>query len=260
MTSFSKRIEAAIERFVRRLLGFREFERLIDAARPYTALTFASRILEVLGVRVELSGEPVDTIPASGPLLVIANHPLGFIDGMALDALLLSRRPDVTILAWYLVADIPGIGDHYTYVDPLQSEARRHLNVRGWRRAYDWLKQGRLLAVFPSGSVARLDLSRSAVIDPPWSAHIARVARRTRVPVLPVYVEGRNGWLFQLSGLVFRRLHESLIVRDIPRMRNRTLRVVIGRIIPAEELARFATDEEASDFMRQKTEALAPVS
>lgn len=253
----SKRIQASIERWVRRLLGFRQFERMVDAARPFTPPTFASKILETMGVRVELAGEPVETIPATGPLLVVANHPLGFIDGMALDATLLSRRPDVTILAWHMVSEIPGIGDHYTYVDPLQSAEKRHLNVRGWRRAFQWLADGRVLAVFPAGHVAKLDLSRMAVVDRPWNPHIVRVARKLRAPVLPVHFEGRNGWGFQLAGIFFPKLYEALIIREIPRMRGKPLRMTIGRIVPAEEMSHFASDEEASDFLRQRVEALA---
>ena len=89
-----------------RLLGFDEFNALYAQLPPHAAEYLSRSFLDALRVNIEVVGRPLDEIPASGPLVVIANHPSGLIDGMVLDALLRSVRADVSVMAIYLLASI----------------------------------------------------------------------------------------------------------------------------------------------------------
>lgn len=111
--------------------------------------------------------------------------------------------------------------------------------------------------VFPAGRVARFAWSQRAVTESPWTPHIARLARRTKVAVLPVYFHGHNGLAFQLAALTMPKLYQSLIIREFYNKRGTTLRATVGHLIPPEEVGHFATDEEAIAFLRRRTEALA---
>jgi putative hemolysin len=207
-------------------------------------------------VHLELDGETRDAIPIKGPLIVIGNHPFGLIEGVALDAKLLARRPDVTVMATYWLTAIPEFAARWFFVDPRQSLRRRRISSRGWRQSIEWLASGRALLVFPAGRVARFQWRHMAVREMPWSPHIAHVARRLRAPVLPIYVHGRCSFGFQLAGAIAPKLQDFLLIREATAMRGRTLRATVGRLIQPDEILRFATDAEATDFLWHETERL----
>ena len=256
MGPFKQAVETQSQRFIERVLGIDTLYGLCKTL-SLTPETFSAKILDAMQIRTEWSGLPVSQIPTAGPLLVIANHPYGLIEGLALDTLLLSRRTDVTVMVWHMVAKLPGALDRGIYVDPLRHPDNRKLNIQGFRKAIDLMTRGGALLVFPAGQVARFSWSRRAVVDPPWNPHIARLARRAKAAVLPVYFHGYNGLPFQLAALMMPKLHQSLIVREINNKRGTTLRATIGHLIPPEDVGRFGTDEEAIHFLRRRTEALA---
>lgn len=249
---FEARAQRAIERF----LGI---ETLYGLCRTLslTPETFSAKILDAMQIRTEWSGLPHSEIPATGPLLVVANHPYGLIEGLALDTLVLGRRSDVKVMVWHMVAKLPGLRDRGIYVDPLRLRDNRKLNIQGFRKAIDLLTRGGALMVFPAGKVARFTWSQRAIVDPPWNPHIARLARRTKAAVLPVYFHGHNGLPFQLAALMLPTLHQSLIVREVNNKRGSILRATIGQLVPPEDVEQFGTDEEAIEFLRLRTESLA---
>src|SRR5690349_14043473 len=111
-----------------RLMGFPKFNAIYAALPPCTALDFSQTFLEAMQVKVEFAGADPNTIPATGPLLVVANHAFGFIEALALDAMLLARRPDVTLMAAYVFAAIPEIRERWFLVDPERSRRKRKIN------------------------------------------------------------------------------------------------------------------------------------
>jgi putative hemolysin len=256
----SRRLPAWMTSIVRaffdRLLGFKRFNAIYRGLPPCEPAGFSRALLEAMQLRFELGGESLDSIPRTGPLIIIGNHPLGLIEGMALDAELVVLRPDVAAMATYWLAVIPEFAARHIFVDPRRSRRRRRLSRHGWRRAIEWLAAGRALLVFPAGRVARFQWRHMAVREMPWTPHIAGVARRMRAPVLPIYIHGRCSFGFQLAGAIAPKLQDFLLIREATAMRGRTLRATVGRLIQSDEILRFATDAGATDFLRQETERL----
>jgi Putative hemolysin len=210
---------------------------------------FLSRALDELGVRHDISDEDRCRIPLSGPLLIASNHPFGVLEGLVLARLLREIRPDVKILANHLLARIPEMRPHLIVVDPFGGAGAKVRNLAGLREALTWLKNGGALLAFPAGEVASLKITRRMVADPPWQRGVAALARKANVPVLPVFVHGRNGALFQAAGLVHPRLRTMLIPRENLKG-QRTVRISAGTAISAERLAAFATDADMSAYLR----------
>jgi putative hemolysin len=252
-------LTSGVRAFFDRLFGFKRFNAIYRALPPCEPARFSPVFLEAMQLRLELGGESLDTIPRTGPLIIIGNHPFGLIEGMALDAELLARRADVSVMVTYWLAVIPEFAARGFFVDPRRRRRRRRVNSRGWRQAIEWLAAGRALLVFPAGRVARFQWRHMAVRDMPWSSHIARIARRMRAPVLPIYIHGRCSFGFQLVGAVAPKLQDFLLIREATAMRGRTLRATVGRLIQPDEILRFATDAAATDFLRQETERLSDV-
>ena len=247
----------AAKRFLNRLLGFQQFNAIYSQLPLGQPAEFSRMFLDALPVRVEIAGQPRGTIPATGPLIVVANHPFGLLDGMVLEALLMSVRPDVTVMAVHLFAAIPEYRDRWIFVGPRRNRRRRIHSVRGWRRSFQWLVRGGALVMFPASHVSSFQWRRLSLSDGVWSSHIAAFARRTGTPVLPIHLRGRTGWAPQLAGMVWPRLLDLRAVGSLSSQRGRTLHATIGRLIQPVELSEFATDDAAIAFLRQQTEMLA---
>jgi putative hemolysin len=218
---------------------------------------FLAWTLELFGVEVRVDAADLARIPASGPLLVVANHPFGGMEGIALALVLARVRKDARVLANVLLGRIPEIREHVLLVDPFARPGSTGANARSLRRALGWLRGGHALAVFPAGEVASLDLRMRRVADPPWHKSIAALARRAGAPAVPVFIPGRNGALFQTAGVVHPLLRTALLPRAFMAAAGTTIELRVGTPIPAARLAELASDERAIGYLRDRTEILA---
>jgi putative hemolysin len=213
---------------------------------------FLDRVLDDLGISYRAGEADLSRIPGKGPLVVVANHPFGAIEGIVLTHLLRRVRPDVRFMANFLLGRIPELKDLFICVDPFGSERARSFNVAPIRQAMRWLKDGGALIVFPAGAVAHLDLKHGKVVEPPWSETIGRIVRKAEAPVLPVYFDGANGPLFHLLGLVHPLLRTAMLPRQLMNKCGQTLDVRIGTVLPSRRLNTIEGDRTLTDYLRQR--------
>ena len=251
-----RRAAAAVARpALERLLGLPDLNDLYAGTWRRDGGAFPEAALTRLRVSIDAGESGLARVPASGPLVVVANHPFGGVDGLALYALLRRVRPDVRLLGNYLLHRVPELRDTVIPVDPFGGADAIRGSVRGLKAARRWVEAGGCLAVFPAGEVSHLQLGAAAVTDPPWSASIARLARRAGAALLPIHFAGANGPLFQLAGLVHPRLRTALLPRELLRRQATTLRVRVGRVVPASRLAAM-DDATAIALLRARTYVL----
>lgn len=212
-----------------------------------------SRLLRALDVHCNVSDADVERIPATGGLVVVANHPFGILDGVMLSEILLRARPDVKLLTNRFLAQVPWLSAHCIFVDPFGTTESAYASSRGLREAIAWLKSGGALAVFPAGEVSHFKLTRPQVTDPEWSDTAARLARKMRVDVLPVHFSGRNSVTFQALGLAHPRLRTLRLTHEFVNAHGKTVDVRIGSRIASEEIARFEKDNDATKYLRWRT-------
>ena len=235
-----------------RRLG-RAYEQLLPTDSP---LEFARQVLDVLKVRFEASGA-VGDIPASGGLVVVANHPFGGIEGLYLYSLLAARRHDVRILGNRLLARVPELAPVLFTVDVLSGRSATRENALAMRSAIRWVESGGVLIVFPAGEVSTLDPVSRTVVDRAWQPSVARLISLAKVPVLPVYFDGSNSPLFHAAGFVHPRLRTALLPRELLNKGNRQIPVRIGRTIAARHVAAFDGDGPLIEHLRLRVYALA---
>jgi len=239
------------------LIGLPQLAALYAGADGETAMEVATNTLNRLEFHVAVAPDELAQVPTEGPVVAVANHPLGGPEGLALAILLGRARPDVKLFGNFLLSGFTRLRDLFIFVNPFDTPKARHENVRGMKDALRWLRDGHLLGVFPSGEVSHLDMRLRHITDPDWSSNVAGLARRTGAVVVPIYFSGANGAVFQMAGLLHPRLRTALLAREMMAKRDRVCDVHIGAPLRPEELASFASDDEAIEYLRLRTYALA---
>jgi putative hemolysin len=227
---------------------------LYALASPSTAdRTYFATALRTFGVYYDLLPEDLAKIPSTGPLIVVANHPFGAIDGLIMGDILTQARPDFRLLANRLLHRIPEFRPWILPVDVLGDDEATQRNTSQLRLAMKWLAQGGALGVFPAGTVSHLHLRQACIADPAWHRTVAVLARRTGATAITMFFEGHNSLAFQLSGLIHPRLRTALLPSEFLKRSRSRVSVRIGRPIPPHKIARYPDDLTLTDYLRFKT-------
>ncbi len=239
------------EGFVERLLQLDRVRDVWRRAMDRGAGSIHERVMDELELRLEALGD-LESIPRQGPLVVVANHPFGIVEGPALGALLERVRPDVMFVTNSLLAELPELRDRIFAVNPFGRAA--HENTAAIRGALRHLRSGGALVVFPAGEVSAMRAPLGFVSDSTWQPMAARLAMKTSAKVLPVFFAGGNRPRFQLAGLVHPSLRTMMLASEMLARRKQTIRVVVGQPL---EAAKFRSAEGFTEHLRSCTYALA---
>ncbi|HTZ84951.1 MAG TPA: GNAT family N-acyltransferase [Candidatus Acidoferrales bacterium] len=235
-------------------------DKIRDVYRRAQQLPDGFRLENLLSqMRIDLRVDPADCarIPASGPVVVVANHPYGVLDGAILAVLLTRIRSDVKILTNFLLDDVPELQKHCIFVDPFQTDRSAESNRKPLREALAWLRQGGVLAVFPAGEVPHWQMPAALVFDLAWNDTAIRLIRRTRATAVPVYFCGHNGVGFQLLGMIHPRLRSVFLLQEFLQQEGKTVEVRVGSPIPVDAIRSIEDDREAIEYLRLRTYLLA---
>ena len=234
---------------VKRMDGLHE---KVDALPKCMAIS--DRVLKAIDVGFELSESDRARLSGSGPLIAVANHPFGAVEGLVLTSVLREARGEAKVMANFLLAalGISELNDALLYVDPYQTAGATRQNIKPLLEAIDWVKGGRALGIFPAGEVSHVHGLRSGVIDSQWSPSVARIIRRTQASVLPVYFEGRNSLAFCALGLIHPLFRSMMLPRENLRNEHRRIRVHIGKPVSFKKLAGLE-DSAMMDYLRLRT-------
>src|SRR5271166_4645621 len=251
---FGEKLPAPIQGALEKLLVLDRFNQLFDEVRSkLDGKPFLERLLETMHVRPGVSDTDLAWVPKSGPVVAVANHPFGLVEGAVLVSMLGAVRPDVKILANHLLASLPEARNQCIFVDPFGDAGSVRANLSGLKSSIAWLRQGGLLCAFPAGEVAHLNLKERAVVDPEWNHNIARLIRLTRAVVLPVYFLGANSALFQLLGFLHPRVRTALLVHELLNKHDRSIELRIGKPITPEKVRSFQDDLALTRYLRHRT-------
>ncbi|MBU3671053.1 MAG: lysophospholipid acyltransferase family protein [Sinobacteraceae bacterium] len=232
----------------------RMYRRLPDGLVPLEFVDAALQALEVSYVTDELDWH---RLPSSGPLLVVANHPYGGIDGLAAISALLRRRNDLRVVATTALSALAPLRSILLPVDNFGRRDALSSNVIMVRAALRHVHAGGCLLLFPAGAVSHLDLGSASVVDPPWKRAAVRLISATGAPVAPLYVDGSNGAGFQLAGLLHPTLRTAMLPREITNKRGTVLDLRLGRPIAAERIAAIGEVEAIERMLRIRMYSLA---
>jgi putative hemolysin len=241
--------------FLKRVLPLKRLNYLLSRLNLLSNETaIPDRILEVLGLTYEISANDQARAPSEGPLVVVANHPFGAVEGMILASILLKKRSDIKIMANFLLGGlgIRELNELLIFVNPFERQGSAAHNLKPLREAIEWVRGGRALGIFPAGEVSHVHLSSLSVIDRQWSRTVARIVRKSEAAILPVYFEGHNSPLFCGLGLLHPLLRTLMLPGENLKKRHRMVRAHVGRPVPYKRLAEL-DDSAIMDYLRLRT-------
>jgi putative hemolysin len=205
--------------------------------------------LNALNIVHDASDDNLAQIPKSGPVVVVANHPFGGIEGLVLSNVLRTVRPDVKVVADRLLEHMPD-DEAFIFHNPLKV---RRDSLRPIVQCIRWVRDGGMLVVFPARNISHIDLKRRQVADPKWRTSVARIIRKTQAPVLPVFFSGCHSALFQIMGLVHHRLSAAVLPHELLNRHDKRIQIRIGRLIPFKRLGRFTNNKAVTSYLRMRT-------
>ena len=215
-------------------------------------------MLELIDVRLRIDGEwPPRHLPDT-PIVIVANHPFGIGDGIAVLSLAEQLGRPFRVLINNELMKVPEMAPYSLPISFEETRQALALNMQTRQEAVRLLKEGVTLVVFPAGGVATARRGFGRAEDLPWKMFPAKLIQAARASVIPIYFEGQNGRLFHLASKVSMTLRISLLIREFRRLSGTTISSRIGSLIAWEELNAIADRKDILTRIYQAVFAMAP--
>ncbi|MGR5296123.1 lysophospholipid acyltransferase family protein [Vibrio mediterranei] len=225
------------------------------AQRPANCDTesFLRFTLDILGIDYRIEAGSSETIPKTGATIIVANHPLGCVEGVILAEVLLQIRKDVKILANEFLKLVPELEPLFIGVDVFNGTNAHRSNSRALRQANQHLELGGLLLVFPAGEVSQLvDRKSLQLEDKQWSRSVSTLIKRNQATTVPVHIGGVNSKHFYLAGKVHPMLRTAMLGRELLNKKNTAIGISIGNKIKFKEVSSLDSQQLVS-YLRLNT-------
>ncbi len=213
----------------------RDFER---SGAPVGA-PFWPKAVRQMGIRIDTPPEEIARIPATGPVVVVANHPHGLVDGMIMAEMVNRVRSDFRILTRSLLTGIPEVEEFMIPV-PFPHEANaRELGLQMRNLTMEHLKRGGVIILFPAGKVAMSEGFFGPAVESEWNVFTHKIIQRSGATIVPMHFTGQNSRAFLIANKLSDTLRQGLLLYEIKRALFKPQRPHIGHPISAAELEKW---------------------
>lgn len=220
---------------------------------------FWSVMVERYGLTLDVVGGSLSTIPRTGPLILIANHPYGILDGMMMGHVLSETRGDFRILANHVFRKAEDLNNIVLPISFEETKEAMKQNIETRKTALNYLDDGGAIGIFPGGTVSTGLKPFSHPMDPGWRGFTARMVAKSNATVVPVFFDGHTSRLFQVASHLHNTLRMGLLIKEFKKRVDTPVKVVIGEPISRDVLDPLATDKRMMmDFLRKATYELSP--
>lgn len=196
-----------------------------------TDLDFIDNLFEYLNFSYQVSEEDKKRIPAEGPLIIVANHPHGILDGLILIKLIKEVRSDVKVVANQIFSNISNIDSFILPInfDTIEEGKSKFLQIE------ESLKNDQAVIIFPSVYVSRYILGK--VRDLPWENMAVKLATKYNTPILPVNIKGKNSRFYYFISRMSKDISQFLLFKEVLKKKNSSISLKIGKLIPSDRFS-----------------------
>jgi len=223
---------------LKRLFREKEINRFIAKNQHLVGFAFLDKVLQHFNFTYEATAKSYDNIPAEGRIIIVANHPIGSLDGLALLKMVRSVRHDVKVVANELLSQVKPLQSLILPVEVMSGRAAFRAQLKSMIQV---LENEQALIIFPAGEVSRI--KPNGVRDGKWKTGFLKLARRTGSPVLPMFIDAKNSALFYSLSTIYKPFGTAMLVHEMFNKENKQLKIHVGSPIPVSEF----TDTGLSD-------------
>lgn len=243
-----KHLTPFLIRFLKTILHEDKINAFIKDHGHLHGFAFLEKILEKFNFNYHIDASSIKRIPSEGRLLIVANHPIGSLDGLALLDMVHSVRPDVKVVANYILAKIEPLAPLFLQVDNLSEKAQHKATYQSIK---DSLNLEQAVIIFPAGEVSRL--RADGIRDGKWKTGFVKLARKTKSPILPIMIDGRNSAFFYSISMLLKPLSTVMLVDEMYRQINKNVRFFIGKPVSWNSVEqKYDNDTEIAKKFRKQ--------
>lgn len=235
------------------LLRLHRLNKLYDKFKHLKGLDFIEACLTEFKISYDVPENDLKNIPSSGPVIFIANHPYGGLDGIIMLKIIGEKRTDFKVMANFALSKIEPLQEFFIPVDPFENKNSTQRSLSGIKKTLDVLAQGNAIGIFPAGEVSAIQNKSRKITDKTWNPMIGKLVSKSGAKVVPMYFSGSNSLFFNLLGLIHPRLRTARLPSELLNKKNHPVRIRIGKPISAEEIAEFKDNKQLMRFLRAKT-------
>jgi putative hemolysin len=258
---FNDPLKRALVRAVERATGQPKLAKLYERYRAgeLGETGFFEAAIRLLELTVLFDAARLAALPADGPLVIVANHPFGVLDGLVISWLVGQRRQDFRVLTNSVLDAVPEAKPFLLPVDFAGTREAVAANIGMRKAALAHVKSGGCVIVFPAGGVSTTPGPFDPLaVDDDWKPFTAKLITHGRAAVTPVFFEGQNSRLFQIASHLSLELRLALVFREVRRRMGKTLTVGIGETLSPAMLEAAGKRRDLMEFLRERTYGLAP--
>ena len=253
--NFAQRI---IIKTIEQLTGKRKLQKIYNeySLTKRSSRYFWSGILKSMNIKVTIKSSKDLLIPEKGSLLMIANHPFGIIDGLIMCSLASKVRADFKIMTHETLKFAPELDKFILPIDFNENDKETiRKNIQTTKKAREHLMNKGLLIIFPSGSVSVAKSLKSEPSDDEWKQFTAKLIKQTKTDVLPIYFDGKNGFLFHIfaSKLKNQTLKYSSYIHETKKMIGKEIKIYPGKVLKFNYLNKIKDRNELTKFLKFET-------
>ena len=238
-------------RLIKRADGY---ENEVAAGRDFWAV-----MVDRYGLSLDVVGGSLSNIPTDGPIILIANHPYGILDGLMMGHILSETWGDFRILAHRVFRKAEELNRIILPISFDETKEAVKLNIETRKTALDYLANDGAIGIFPGGTVSTGVTPFAQPMDPGWRGFTARMIAKSQATVVPVYFDGHTSRLFQIASHLHNTLRMGLLIKEFKKRVDTPVRVVIGEPIGRDVLDPLSKEPKSlMDFLRKATYELSP--
>jgi len=219
------------KKFIKRFAHEDEINQFIQQHPHLEGSAFINKAFELFKFDYRICSTSRKNIPAQGRVIIVANHPIGTLDGMAVLDMVRGIRKDVKVVANEVLNQIKPLSSSFFAVNNMSPRASHKEQFKAMTQA---LETDQAIIIFPAGEVSRL--SRKGIQDCDWKAGFLKLAKKTHSPILPLHIEARNSAAFYGLSMVYKPLGSMLLINEMFNKNNRTISMRTGKLIPPNEI------------------------